>query len=199
MDQELEGMILRLARENPRWGYGKIEGELLKLGFEASRTTIRNVLKRHKVELAPVRSGSIGWRQLMTHYIEQILACDFFTVETIWFRTLYVLFFIELSSRRIHLAEVTANPNEIWVTQQARQLIWELDDREPPLRFLIHDNDGKFTDAFDTLFSSEGIRIIPTPYQAPNTKDYDSYCTSFVPTGNISAAGNWRRVDSFRP
>ena len=83
MDHELEGMILRLARENPRWGYGKIEGELLKLGFEASRTTIRNVLKRHKVEPAPVRCGSIGWRQLMTHYKEQILACDFFTVETI--------------------------------------------------------------------------------------------------------------------
>jgi hypothetical protein len=68
IDHELEGMILRLARENPRWGYGKIEGELLKLGFDASRTTIRNVLKRHKVELAPVRSGSIGWRRLMTHY-----------------------------------------------------------------------------------------------------------------------------------
>jgi putative transposase len=79
MDQELEGMIIRLARENPRWGYGKIEGELLKLGFDASRTTIGNVLKRHKVEPAPVRSGSIGWRQLMTHYKEQILACDFFT------------------------------------------------------------------------------------------------------------------------
>ena len=165
-------MILRLVRENPRWGYGKIEGELLKLGFDASRTTIRNVLKCHKVEPAPVRSGSIGWRQLMTHYKEQILACDFFTVETIWLRTLYVLFFIELSSRRIHLAGVTANPNEMWVTQQARQLICELDDREPPLCFLIHDHDGKFTGAFETLFRSEGIRIIPTPYQAPNANSY---------------------------
>jgi len=100
------------------------------------------------------------------------LACDFFTVETIRLQTLYVLFFIELSSRRIHLAGVTANPNEIWVTQQARQLIWELDDRQPPLRFLIHDHDGKFTGAFDTLFRSEGLRIIPTPYQAPNANSY---------------------------
>jgi putative transposase len=172
MDQELERMILRLARENPRWGYGKIEGELLKLGFDASRTTIRNMLKRHKVEPVPVRSGSIGWRQLMAHYKEQILACDFFTVETIRLKTLYVLFFIELSSRRIYLAGATANPNEIWVTQQARQLIWELNDREPPLRFLIHDHDRKFTDAFDTLFRSEGLRIIPIPYQAPNANSY---------------------------
>jgi putative transposase len=164
--------IQRLARENPRWGYGKIEGELLKLGFDASRTAIRNVLKRHKVVLAPVRSVSIGWSQLMTHYKEQILACDFFTVETIRLQTLDVLFFIELSSRRIHLAGVTANPNEMWVTQQARQLIWELDDREPPLRFLIHDHDSKFTGAFDTLFRSESQRIIPTPYQAPNANSY---------------------------
>jgi putative transposase len=172
IDRELEGLILRLARENPRWGYGKIEGELLKLGFKASRTTIHNVLKRHNVEPVPVRSGSIGWHRLMTHYKEQILACDFFTVETIRLQTLYVLFFIELGSRRIHLAGVTANPNEVWVTQQARQLIWEFDDRETPLHFLIHDNDGKFTEAFDTIFRSEGIRIIPTPYQAPNANAF---------------------------
>ena len=80
----------------------------------------------------------------MTHYKEQLLACDFFTVETIGLQTLYVLFFIELGTRRVHLAGVTANPNQIWVTQQARQLVWQLDDRESPLRVLIHDNDSKF-------------------------------------------------------
>ena len=112
MDQELERLILRLAK-NPRWGYGKIEGELLKLGYEASRTAIRNVLKRHSIVPAPVRSGSIGWRRLMTHYKEQILACDFFTVETIRLKTLYVFFFIELATRRIHLAGITANPDGI--------------------------------------------------------------------------------------
>ncbi len=88
IDQELEGLILCLARENPRWGYGKIKGELLKLGFEASRTTIRHVLKRHNIEPVPVRSGSIGWQPLMTQYQVQILACDFFTVETIGLQTL---------------------------------------------------------------------------------------------------------------
>ena len=168
IDQELEELIIRLARENPRWGCGKIEGELIKLGFQVSRTTVQNVLKRHNIEPAPVRNGSIGWRHLMNHYKEQILACDFLTVETIRLQTIYVLFFIELDSRRVHLAGVTTNPNDIWVTQQARQIVWELDDRELPLHFLIRDNDSKFTNAFDTVFQSQGMRIIPTPFRAPN-------------------------------
>ena len=167
MNRELERLILRLARENPRWGYGKIEGEILKLGYGASRTAIRNVLKRHSIVPAPVRSGSIGWRCLMTHYKEQILACDFFTVETIRLKTLYVFFFIELATRRIHLAGITANPDGFWVAQQARQLIWRLDEKETPIRFLIRDNDRKYSQAFETLFRSEGIHVIPLPYQAP--------------------------------
>jgi putative transposase len=160
---------------------------------------IRNVLKRHSIVPAPVSSGSIGWQRLMTHYKGQLLACDFFTVETIRLKTMYVFFFIELATRRIHLAGITANPNGFWVAQQVRQLIWVLDEMEIPIRFLIHDNDRKYTDAFGTLFKSEGIQIMPIPYRAPNAKGYDSYCTSFVPTGSISASGNWRRVDSFRP
>jgi putative transposase len=172
MDCELEGLILRLARENTRWGYGKIEGELLKLGYGASRTAICKVLKRHSVVPALVRSGSIGWRCLMTHYKEQILACDFFTVKTIRMKTLYVFFFNELVTRRIYLAGIIANPDGIWVTQQARQLIWRLGEKETPIRFLIHDNDRKYTNAFDTLFRSEGIHIIPIPYHAPNANAF---------------------------
>lgn len=106
--KDLENLILRLAHENQRWGYGKIEGELLKLGFKISQTTIRNVLDRHGILPAPIRNGSIGWRKLMTHYKEQILACDFFTVETIRLQTLYVLFFIELGTRRVHLSGITS-------------------------------------------------------------------------------------------
>lgn len=83
INQAVEDLIIRLAQENSRWGYGKIEGELLKLGFKVSQTTIRNVLNRHDIEPAPVRNGSIGWRQLLKHYKAQILACDFFTVETL--------------------------------------------------------------------------------------------------------------------
>jgi len=153
-------------------GYGKILGELFKLGFEISKPTVRNVLHRNGIQPAPVRNGSIGWRHLMTHYKDQILACDFFTVETAFLQTFYVLFFIELGSRQVHFAGVTTNPNQIWVTQQARQLVWELSDREQPMRFLIHDNDGSFCPAFDTVFESEGFHVIPTPVRAPNANAF---------------------------
>ena len=96
IDSELEELIVRLAEENPRWGYGKIEGELIKLGIKLSQTTIRNVLNRNNIVPAPVRFGSIGWRRLMKHYKEQIITCDFFAVATFWLKTLYVFFFIEL-------------------------------------------------------------------------------------------------------
>ena len=172
ISKETENLILRLARENSRLGYGKIVGELLKLGFQVSLTTVRNVLDRYGIQPASVRNGSIGWRHLMTHYKEQILACDFFTVETVFLQTIYVLFFIELGSRRVHFAGITSNPNQVWVTQQARQLVWELSDREKPLRFLIHDNDSSFCPAFDTVFESEGFHVIPTPVRTPNANAF---------------------------
>jgi putative transposase len=115
LHQELEALILRLARENVSWGYGKIEGELRKLGFKVAQTSIRNILDRHGIVPAPVRNGSLGWRQLMRHYQQQIVACDFFTVETLWLQTLYVLFYIEVGTRRVHLAGVTAHPDGYWV------------------------------------------------------------------------------------
>ena len=96
-----------------------------------------------------------------------MLACDFFTVETLHLQTLYVLFFIELGSRRVHLAGCTASPDNAWVTQQARQLVWQLDETKTPMRFLIHDRDSKFTSLFDQVFVSEGIEIVPTPFRAP--------------------------------
>ncbi len=90
----------------------------------------------------------------MKHDQDQILACDFFTVETIWLKTIYVLFFIELGTRRIHLAGCTSHPNQFWVSQQARQLVWELNDQAPSKKtFLIHDHDSKFTASFDHVFS----------------------------------------------
>ena len=111
--KELQWLIVSLAEENSRWGYGKIHGELIKLSFIISRTSIRNVLDRFGIVPAPVRSGGVGWKQLMRHYKRQILACDFFTVETIWLKTLYVLFFIELGTRRVYFAGITTNPNSI--------------------------------------------------------------------------------------
>ena len=108
----------------------------------------------------------------MTHYKEQILACDFFTVDTLWLKRLYVLFFIELGTRKVHLAGITAHPNAGWVTQQARQVVWELSENKQTIRYLIRDRDSKFTQEFDTVFQSEGAYIIETPFRAPNAKDY---------------------------
>jgi transposase len=172
ISQETRNLIVRLPQENPRWGYGKIEGELLKLGIKVSQTTIRNILDQNGIVPAPVRNGSIGWRQLMSHYKEQILACDFFTVETIWLKTLYVFFFIKLGTQRVHLAGITAIPDSDWVAQQARQFVWELEDNDAAFRFLIRDRDSKFTNKFDTVFQSEGIHVIPTPVRAPNANAY---------------------------
>jgi transposase InsO family protein len=108
----------------------------------------------------------------MDHYKDQFLACDFFTVETIWLQTIYVLFFIELGSRQVRIAGLTSNSNQIWITQQARQLVWELQDQRRPVRFLIHDKVTKFSKTFDAVFESEGIRVINTPFQAPNANAF---------------------------
>ena len=113
LSKDTKDLILRLAQENPRWGYGKIQGELIKLDFSVSQSTIRRILLRHNLLPVPVRSGSIGWKHLMAHYKDQILARDFFTVETIWLKTIYVLFFIELGTRRVHFAGITTNPNQV--------------------------------------------------------------------------------------
>ncbi|MCP4081361.1 MAG: transposase [Planctomycetaceae bacterium] len=142
--------------------------------MEVSESTVRNMLKAHDILPAPVRFGSIGWRTLMRHYKHQLLACDFFTVETLRLQTLYVFFFIELGTRRVHLAGVTGNPAGVWITQQARNMIWTLNERGAvtDLRCLIRDNDGKYASSFDAVFESEGMKILRTPYQAPNANSF---------------------------
>jgi hypothetical protein len=122
-------LIVRWAKENPHCGYDKIHGDLLKLGHRLGVRSVRNILKRHRV--TPVSQRSTGsWRSFLRHYKEQILAFDFFTVDTIWLKTIYVLFYIELGTRRIHLAGCTMNPDVTWVTQQARQLVWDVKDND---------------------------------------------------------------------
>jgi len=170
---ELEALLLRMASENPTWGYGKLEGELRKLGYNIGRSTIRDVLKRQHVPPAPERARrGRSWRTFLGQYREQMLACDFFTVETAWLKTLYVLFFIELGSRRVHLAGCTANPAMAWVTQQARHLSWQIQDGTLPSRFLIHDRDSKFAAAFDAVFTAVDLTIIRTPVRAPNANAF---------------------------
>ena len=172
IDDQMEHLIVRLAKENLRWGYYKIEGELTKLGFDVSLTTVRNVLSRNGIIPAPVRYGSIGWKTMFNHYKEQLLCCDFFVVESLFLRTYYVLFFLEVGTRRVHLAGITANPNGQWVAQQARQYNWAIEEREETFRCLIHDNDKKLTEAFDDVFQSRHIHVIHTPIEAPNANSF---------------------------
>lgn len=111
----IEELVLRLASEND-WGNGKIQGELLKFGHKLSEETIANILKRRGVPPLPERTPSLSWQKLMSHYKHQLLACDFFTVETLFLQTIYVLFFIEVGSRRVHFAGCTSHPKSKWVT-----------------------------------------------------------------------------------
>src|SRR4029453_17821719 len=130
---EIRALALRLARENPRWGHQRIAGELRGLGLTVSATAVRKLLRRAGLGPAGERSG-LSWREFLRAQAHSMLAVDFFTVETVSLRRLYVLFFIELGSRRVHLAGCTANPSGAWVTQQARQLAWGLAGRSTPVR-----------------------------------------------------------------
>jgi len=169
--REIRNLILRLAKENLLWGYGKIQGELNKLGINISQTTIGRILKRNGFTLRPYRAGS-GWRAFLAQYKDYIWSCDFFTVETAFLARFYVLFFIEIGSRRLRIAGCTTNPDTLWGTQQARHLAWYIQDMNNKPRFLIHDRDTKFPGSFDEIFRSEGLEIIKTPYQAPNANAY---------------------------
>ena len=131
-----------------------------------SATTVRTWLRAAGLGPAGTRGG-MTWREFVRAHRRSMLAVDFFTVETIWLQRLYVLFFIELGSRRVHVAGCTPNPSAPWVTQQARQLTWTLAERPESFRFLIRDRDQKFTDSFDDVFRSSGLEIIRTPFRAP--------------------------------
>jgi putative transposase len=164
---EVRELILCLARENPSWGYQRIVGELRKLGSGVSVTSVRNILASAGVSPAPQRDRQ-SWRRFLRAHGESILACDFFTVDTIWLRRLYVLVFLSIGSRRIEYFACTSKPDTEWMLQQARNLLMELDDRGRQVRFLIHDRDAKFPRAFDALLATEDIKVIRTPVRAPN-------------------------------
>jgi putative transposase len=164
LSAEIRELVLRLARENPRWGHRRICGELAKLGLQASPTSVRRLLAHARLDPAPRRLGPT-WREFLQAQAASIVACDFSTVETAFLRRYYVLFFIEHASRRVHLAGCTTNPDGRWVTQQARNL--GLFFAEQQIRFLIRDRDSKYSGPFDEIFRSELIRIVKTPIRAP--------------------------------
>ena len=146
LDQEVIDLVLRLARENLRWGYVRIVGECRKLGVRVSATSVRTILRRHRLGPAPRRGGPT-WTQLLRTRAAGMLACDFLTVETIGLSRLYVLFVVELDRRRVHLAGITAHPTGAWVTQAARNVLMDFDEQTHRFRLLIRDRDAKFAAA----------------------------------------------------
>ena len=159
-------LIVRMARENPRWGYFRIRGELMKCGYTVSAMAIRSVLRCSHIPPAGRRS-QLTWRQFLAAHASTIVAMDFFTVDTVFFKRLYVLFFVHLATRRVLAAASTTEPNSAWVTQQARNLSWKLAEEGINVRILIHDRDRKFAKSFDGVFAAEGARVILTPLMAP--------------------------------
>jgi transposase InsO family protein len=143
-----------------------------------SATTVRKLVRATGLGPAGKRAG-LTWRQFIRRQAATMIACDFFTVDTVRSTRLYVLFFIELEARRAHVAGITASPGAAWIAQQARNFAWALPERASPLRFLIHDRDAKFTAAFDEVFRSEGIEVIRTPVQAPKA---NAFAERFVGT-----------------
>ena len=166
MAQAIRAMVLEMAQDNPAWGYRRIHGELAGLGHKVAPSTVWKILKDAGIDPAPRRAGQT-WREFLAGQATTILAADFFHVDTVFLRRLYVLFFIEHGTRRVHLVGITAHPTGAWVTQQARNLLMNLEGRTDSLKFLIRDRDTKFTAAFEAVFIAIGVRIVKTPVQAP--------------------------------
>ena len=171
LDPQVVELVVRMARENPRWGYLRIVGECRKLGLQLSATSVRRILRRHGCGPAPRRNGP-SWTAFLRSQAAGMLACDFLTVETVGLTRLYVLFFVELDRRQVHLAGITAHPTGAWLSQAARNLLMELGERADEFRYLIRDRDAKFVAAFDAVFTATGIDVVKIPPRAPKANAF---------------------------
>jgi len=178
VDEETTGLVVRLAKENSRWGYRRIQGELIKLGIGLAASTITQNLKDHGITPAPRRTGPT-WRAFLRAQASHIVATDFFTVDTLTLKRLYVLFFVELGRRRVWITGVTDHPQGNWVTHQARNVTGELEDQGVQIEFHLRDRDTKYVSGFDGVFTGAGAQVLRTPFRTPNA---NAHAERFVRT-----------------
>jgi hypothetical protein len=195
VEKTIEDLIVRMAQDNPSWGYDRMVGALANLGHSVSDQTVGNVLKRHGIAPAPQRKHTTRWRDFIRAHMEVLAGTDFFTVEVLTLKglvTYYVLFFIQLETRRVCLAGITPYPDQQWMEQQARNVTMKDWGFLAQSRYLLHDRDGKFCPLFREVIQAGKVKPLKLPARSPNLNAYASYCTSFEHCGRSEAAGKRR-------